>query len=124
MSSAFSLSREKKTRPTLPNPVRTRAALFIGGSFLAERAGFEPAIPIARDNGFRDRRLQPLGHLSAGSGHDKSQDYSRNHPFFLRARKKARSSAADSSARSPPTIPGRWLRSANGKVMTDATAPA
>ena len=30
---------------------------------LAERAGFEPAIPI-RYTGFRDRRIRPLCHLS------------------------------------------------------------
>ena len=30
----------------------------------AERAGFEPAIPVARDTGFRNRRFQPLSHLS------------------------------------------------------------
>ncbi len=33
-------------------------------SALAERVGFEPTIPITQDSGFRDRRLQPLGHLS------------------------------------------------------------
>ena len=32
---------------------------------VAERAGFEPAIPVARDTGFRNRRFQPLSHLSA-----------------------------------------------------------
>ncbi len=32
---------------------------------LAERAGFEPAIPVARDTGFRNRRFQPLSHLSS-----------------------------------------------------------
>ena len=31
---------------------------------MAERAGFEPAIPVTRDTGFRDRRFQPLSHLS------------------------------------------------------------
>ena len=31
---------------------------------MAERVGFEPTILIAQDSGFRDRRLQPLGHLS------------------------------------------------------------
>ena len=31
---------------------------------VAERAGFEPAIPVARDTGFRNRRFQPLSHLS------------------------------------------------------------
>ena len=35
---------------------------------MAERAGFEPAIPVARDTGFRNRRFQPLSHLST-SGH-------------------------------------------------------
>ncbi len=31
---------------------------------MAERAGFEPAIPF-ENTAFRERRLQPLGHLSA-----------------------------------------------------------
>ncbi len=30
---------------------------------MAERVGFEPTIPV-RDTAFRERRLQPLGHLS------------------------------------------------------------
>ena len=40
---------------------------FYDGTFyenVAERAGFEPAIPVARDTGFRNRRFQPLSHLS------------------------------------------------------------
>jgi hypothetical protein len=75
-----------KARPTRPNPAMTTliALKFFyppgpsenmrgdsdkdgasdGGT---ERAGFEPAIPIAQYIGFRDRRLQPLGHLSAQS---------------------------------------------------------
>jgi hypothetical protein len=41
---------------------------------MAEREGFEPPIPLARDNGFQDRRFQPLSHLSVGSvGHTISQ---------------------------------------------------
>ena len=31
---------------------------------MEEREGFEPSIPISRDNGFQDRRFQPLSHLS------------------------------------------------------------
>jgi hypothetical protein len=31
---------------------------------MAERVGFEPTILRIQDSGFRDRRLQPLGHLS------------------------------------------------------------
>lgn len=30
----------------------------------AEREGFEPPVPIPRYNGFQDRRIQPLCHLS------------------------------------------------------------
>ena len=30
----------------------------------AERGGFEPPVPCKRDNGFRDRRIRPLCHLS------------------------------------------------------------
>ena len=32
---------------------------------MAERVGFEPTVPMNRDNGFQDRRVQPLCHLSA-----------------------------------------------------------
>src|SRR5450759_4868705 len=32
---------------------------------MAERGGFEPPSPVSRTNGFRDRRIQPLCHLSA-----------------------------------------------------------
>ena len=32
---------------------------------LAEREGFEPSVPRKRDNGFRDRPVRPLRHLSA-----------------------------------------------------------
>ena len=36
---------------------------------LAERVGFEPTVEVAPYNGFRDRRLRPLSHLSAlGNG--------------------------------------------------------
>lgn len=31
---------------------------------LAERGGFEPPVRRKADNGFRDRRIQPLCHLS------------------------------------------------------------
>jgi site-specific DNA recombinase len=34
-------------------------------SELAEREGFEPSVPRKRDNGFRDRPVRPLRHLSA-----------------------------------------------------------
>jgi hypothetical protein len=33
-------------------------------SELAEGEGFEPPVPLARDNGFQDRLLKPLGHPS------------------------------------------------------------
>jgi hypothetical protein len=29
--------------------------------------GFEPTVPVTRDNGFQDRRIQPLCHLSIRS---------------------------------------------------------
>jgi hypothetical protein len=32
---------------------------------VAEREGFEPSVPRKRDNGFRDRPVRPLRHLSA-----------------------------------------------------------
>ena len=31
---------------------------------MAERLGFEPRIRVTPDNGFRDRRIRPLCHLS------------------------------------------------------------
>jgi hypothetical protein len=31
---------------------------------VAERGGFEPPVPRKQDNGFRDRRIRPLCHLS------------------------------------------------------------
>ena len=40
---------------------------MIKGWKLEERVGFEPTIPITRDNGFQDRRIQPLCHLSVNS---------------------------------------------------------
>ena len=30
----------------------------------AERGGFEPPVPLTQNNGFRDRRIRPLCHLS------------------------------------------------------------
>ena len=36
--------------------------------FLAEGVGFEPTGPLMRPNGFRDRRLRPLGHPSGALG--------------------------------------------------------
>ena len=47
------------TRPRAP-PARRRCA----GRRATERGGFEPPMELAPHNGFRDRRLQPLGHLS------------------------------------------------------------
>src|SRR6516162_7575241 len=35
---------------------------------LAEREGFEPSVPRKRDNGFRDRPVRPLRHLSIRAG--------------------------------------------------------
>lgn len=36
-----------------------------GWGELAEGKGFEPSIPVSQYNGLANRRLQPLGHLSA-----------------------------------------------------------
>gem|GEM_PF-5561568 len=42
----------------------------------AERGGFEPPVHCKADNGFRDRRIQPLCHLSSyNSTTDKKSDY-------------------------------------------------
>ncbi len=32
---------------------------------MAEGEGFEPPVPLARDNGFQNRRFRPLSHPSA-----------------------------------------------------------
>ena len=45
-------------------PVKPLRHLSNRSASMAERAGFEPAIPVTRDTGFRDRRFQPLSHLS------------------------------------------------------------
>ena len=37
---------------------------FILLFYLAERGGFEPPVHCKADNGFRDRRIRPLCHLS------------------------------------------------------------
>lgn len=34
---------------------------------MEERVGFEPTIPITRNNGFQDRRFRPLSHLSTSA---------------------------------------------------------
>jgi hypothetical protein len=80
----------RKARLTWPKPVRAMDTAFIASSpgnpdsgsagEMAERAGFEPAIPIAQYIGFRDRRLQPLGHLSVSCKASKSKDYNRKRP--------------------------------------------
>jgi hypothetical protein len=31
---------------------------------MEERVGFEPTVPLSRNNGFQDRRIRPLCHLS------------------------------------------------------------
>ncbi len=49
------------TRSSVSNP-----NWFSSG--LAEEEGFEPPIPITQDNGFQDRRIQPLCHSSNLSG--------------------------------------------------------
>lgn len=36
----------------------------LSGEYFAEGEGFEPSIPIAQYNGFRDRPVQPLRHPS------------------------------------------------------------
>jgi hypothetical protein len=41
-----------------------RRAEMVGNERLAEREGFEPSVPRKRDNGFRDRPVRPLRHLS------------------------------------------------------------
>ena len=38
--------------------------ILISQRGLAEREGFEPSVPRKRDNGFRDRPVRPLRHLS------------------------------------------------------------
>ncbi len=38
--------------------------LGLNTDYLAERVGFEPTIPVSWHTAFRERHLQPLGHLS------------------------------------------------------------
>ena len=46
-----------------------------------ERAGFEPAVPYKGDTGFRNRLLQPLGHLSKSLCHRKLNWFQYKHIF-------------------------------------------
>ncbi len=49
----------------LPDGSRVVLDLCPAGRYLvAERVGFEPTVEVAPYNGFRDRRLRPLSHLS------------------------------------------------------------
>jgi hypothetical protein len=52
-------------------------ALCVGGSFtrsMEERVGFEPTIPIPRNNGFQDRRIRPLCHLSTTNKYQRTYE--------------------------------------------------
>ncbi len=54
-------------RAAHPELVEGRRAFFYpqhGVKKMEERVGFEPTIPIPRNNGFQDRRIRPLCHLS------------------------------------------------------------
>ena len=51
------------------SPARIWNAVAESRRTMAERVGFEPTVPQKEHNGFRGRRLQPLGHLSAESSH-------------------------------------------------------
>ena len=82
---------------------------------MAERAGFEPAIPIARDNGFRDRRLQPLGHLSAIQDARRSPIIAE---ILISFYGRGRSRGGARRFRRPGcrrAISGRWLRPREGE---------
>ena len=76
----------------------------LDSSCVAEGVGFEPTVPIAGHNGFRDRPVRPLRHPSVGD----LTGCGRCLPRFPRldrgaAAKNSRSSAALSSARTPCT---------------------
>ena len=43
------------------DPMLWTAAVYV---WMAEREGFEPSVPRKEDNGFRDRPVRPLRHLS------------------------------------------------------------
>ena len=66
-----------RARSATPAPLRGHAAweqIAARGrrsrphqAVMAERVGFEPTVEVAPYNGFRDRRLRPLSHLSVGA---------------------------------------------------------
>src|SRR2546423_11627328 len=117
----------------------------------AEREGFEPSMDETAHTGFRDRRIQPLCHLSGGAvnklAHRAGQRPRRAVGSSPRARrwtlsagrvltadhrptlegqrwepKNARSRSAQSSASSPDSTWGRWL--SLGSARTLSTLPA
>jgi hypothetical protein len=57
--------RANRTPSAGGGPSSSDAAVFCPEpDLLAEREGFEPSVPRKRDNGFRDRPVRPLRHLS------------------------------------------------------------
>ena len=58
----------RKTRSSEPSPGPSRPTslqpIDLEQPVMAEREGFEPSVPRKRDNGFRDRPVRPLRHLS------------------------------------------------------------
>ena len=54
----------EKQRPTPDQPDVPYPKVFHVSDSMAERVGFEPTIPFSQDTAFRERSLQPLGHLS------------------------------------------------------------
>ena len=79
---SLGLARRSKTRTAVIDRVRWEAQALGSLGFadtvefwqvtlpkgdLAERVGFEPTVP-RRHNGFRDRPIQPLSHLSVSLG--------------------------------------------------------
>src|SRR5690242_14948987 len=74
--------------------------------------------------GFRDRRIQPLCHLSGGAINT-LDDVVGSSPPQRREAKKARKRSAQSPASSPDSTWGRWLsRGSASTFSTDPAAPA
>jgi hypothetical protein len=105
--------------PTLSSAPRHRCAKGPPPPWpaLAERVGFEPTDPRKGVNGFRDRPVRPLRHLSAPGV--------RVYPSPRNFAKKSASNDAHSSAINPRRLATRWLRrGSSSRFPSDPANPA